>query len=731
MTPRTLTLHLVLVAAFCSAGLKAQETTSLAQAVRLVQDGEESLAALDEAKRVEVLLLALKAADDSVARQAAARLHYLHLDAAQCERVATLLFPAVLSGEGGVDMEQWRSLLGSVEAGAILRAWKEWPRGAGIDLVGFFGILHRAIRAEHIPLLLEIAKDKADPDMAEAALREMCAAVLPHTDRQRTAIARVLLIHAGVMPPAGGNGSGLDPLLRALLELVHNKGPDSLPRGCAGWLCRWLLESEGASLADLAALQHVAAMAQVEPKLGLMLALACVRAAAGIKEAKASAWLESLVANEGLLGTQALASLAQRGDSGASTALMRRATDDAGALAWLCAATPDAARQLLARIASPADATQAKAAAQQLAALAEACEDLSLPSAAALVATAVAPLFAAQRHGALLARVGSAFPECATRPLALAAIAALLREGAPREDPLDFAESTADFAFLECRVRDELVALLRGWSQLPKCKAMAVRMLVRMGEGTSAEVLLASNDDVSEAALRSLSADETIELRTNLIASLNAEFAGSEALGRAMRWLAVLGGVTNRLASAMADCERSEETDVLVRGALAEGRVVDAVVALLPHLRAASLADLGLVQDARVQNFLCGLRDQRETKFHAIAVGELARGGDVAAQAELRSVILAGRYRWLDNEEGFVLSLGLDVREAAWWMQELESNCCRTVVARRVLKDLFGWDLPALAECVTTDAALVRRRFAAASGRFSWSAIAGHLLPAP
>ncbi len=714
-----------------AAPLAAQEPITLAAAEKLLQGDATALDALKEAQQVAALRCALHSRDDGIARAAAARLHYLHLDATECAQVALLLFPSVLLHENAADMEQWRSLLGSVEAGPILRSWKEWPRGADVDLVGFFGILHRALRAEHIPLLLEIAKDKADPEMATAAMNEMAAAMLPHTDQHRSVVARALLLRAGRMPPAGTNGSGLDPLLRALLEMVQEKGPDALPRGGAPWLCRWLLQSEAASLADLAALQAVGAMAKVEPKLGLMLAVACVRAAAGIKEAKATQWLETLVADEALLSSQALASLARRGDTAARTALLRRAAEDADALALLCDAAPDAAKQVLARIANPADAAQARAAAQQLAALADSCEQLALPDVAQLVLDALAPLLRAPRHALLLARVGSAFPGCATRPVAIAALTALAREGAPATDPLEFAETTADFAFLESRARSELETLLRMWAAEPPTAAVALRLLVRMGAGTTAATLLASSDEVSEQSLRALPAEQSEKLRAALVAVLRDEFAAGEPLARALRWMAVLGGVSTKLAGAMADCERSEEVDALVRAALADGRTMDALVALLPALRAADIRDLGLVSDPRVQEFLRGLRDQRETKFHAVAIGELARSGDAAAKEELRAVIVAGRYRWLDDEDAAVLSFERDLREMPWWIGELESNCCRAVVARRVLEDMFGWELPGMSDCISTDAALVRRRFDAAKGQFAFSAIANCFLPAP
>jgi hypothetical protein len=151
----------------------------------------------------------------------------------------------------------------------------------------------------------------------------------------------------------------------------------------------------------------------------------------------------------------------------------------------------------------------------------------------------------------------------------------------------------------------------------------------------------------------------------------------------------------------------------------------------LPHIANASLRGLGKVRDERVLLFLRELAKQRETRLYAFATGELVRAGDANAISELRQVIADGRYRWLDDEEGAILSCGLQPTEAAHWIQELESNCCRAVVARRVLEDLFGWELPRSADALATDAEFARRWHAAAQGRWAWSVLAGHWLPAP
>lgn len=710
---------------------EVEQEPLLVVAERMLAGDLAALDALDEPRRFALLRAALFSTQEDLARRAAVRLKWTHLDARECSKVGFLLFPAVLTGAEGASMEEWRSLLGSAEVPRILASWREWPR-EGTDIKGFIGILHRALRAEDLGLLLGIVMDKDSGDLGRWVMEEVAASMLPHTDRDRGRVATALLHYAGRPRPATqvAGARGLDARLQRLLELIASKGPGALPRGSHGYLARWVRES-GAIEADIQTLAACTAMARQDPALGPIFGLACIRAGAEVQASAATRWFESLVADEGLIGLEALAALARRGDAASKTALMRRAESNSEALAHLVLADGGAAEAILTRWMNTAPATESRALAQQLGNLADAGEELMLPSAAGVVAKAVDPCVKKGRRAAVIARAGSRFGELATRERALAALKALATEGPDALGAPDTLEGQGDWAFLESRARAELLVLLARWRSEPAHRELATAILLRAGGPTDAAAVMAAEDELQERALRAVPEKERAVVRAAAEKVAADESAPADDLARAMRWLGLLGGLPFEIASAVAEAEMPVEVHALVLAALREGRATDALVSALPHLANGKLDGLGKVRDERVLTFLRDLAEQRETRLHAFAIGELARAGSISAQDELRRVINDGRYRWLDDEEGAILSFGLNPAEASHWLKELESNCCRAVVARRVLEDLFGWELPRSADALATDAAFARRWFDAAGGHFAWSVLAQRWLPAP
>ncbi len=354
-----------------------------------------------------------------------------------------------------------------------------------------------------------------------------------------------------------------------------------------------------------------------------------------------------------------------------------------------------------------------------------------LPSAAGVVAKSIELCVKKGRRAAVIARAGSRYGELATRELALSALKALATEGPEVLGAPDTLEGLGDWAFIESRARTELLVLLARWRSEPAHRALARDLLLRAGVPTDAAAVMAAEDELQERALQALPEAERAVVRAAAEKIAADEFAPADALARSMRWLGLLGGLPFELAGAVAEAEMPVEVHALVLAALREGRAVDALVSALPHLANEKLDGLGKVRDERVFAFLRDLAEQRETRLHAFAIGELVRAGSIAAKDELRQVISDGRYRWLDDEEGATLSFGLDPAEAPHWIQELESNCCRAAVARRVLEDLFGWELPRTADALATDATFARRWHAASGGQFAWSVIAQYWLPAP
>ena len=709
----------------------AQQDSALAQAEQMLADNLAALNDLPEPQRIELLRAALWSANETLARRAAARLRYLHLDARESTRVGWLLFPAVLTGDDGASIEEWRSLLGSAEVPRILASWREWPR-EGTDIHGFMGVLHRALRAEHLGVALGIVLEKDSGELGRWLMEELSSSLLPHTDQDRGRVATALLHYARrsapTAPPAGF--AGLDPRLERLLEQVAEHGASSLPRGSAAFMARWLRQSN-ATEKSLNTLKACTAMARQDPALGPLFALACIRAATKIEASAATRWLESLVADEALVVLEALAALAHRGDRAAQTSLQRRAEQDAEAFAHLVARDSAAAEAVLVRALTSAPADESAALAQRIGALVDAAEELMLPSPATVVQRATDGLLKKPRRAAVLARVGSRCAELATRERALAALAALAVEGPSALPAIDTHEGLADWAFIESRASAELLELLWRWRGVAEHRELATAILLRAGAAVDAAAVLTAEDELQERAVKALPETERVLIRDPMRAVVADEFATADSKARAMRWLALLGGLPFEVASAVAEAEMPVDVHKQVCDALVAERAIDALVLALPHIANASLRGLGKVRDERVLLFLRELAKQRETRLYAFATGELVRAGDANAISELRQVIADGRYRWLDDEEGAILSCGLQPTEAAHWIQELESNCCRAVVARRVLEDLFGWELPRSADALATDAEFARRWHAAAQGRWAWSVLAGHWLPAP
>jgi hypothetical protein len=160
------------------------------------------------------------------------------------------------------------------------------------------------------------------------------------------------------------------------------------------------------------------------------------------------------------------------------------------------------------------------------------------------------------------------------------------------------------------------------------------------------------------------------------------------------------------------------------------GRPVDALVDLLRAHPGEPVWHVGLIDDPRIREHLREVRDRRELDLYHWATTELAMAGDPEAKKEHWAAITAGRYRWVDDSDALDLTLGGDLGTIPFFLDELESNCCRFASVGCVFEDLFGIDPGGLAWHPRTNAVkALRAWWAANEGRLVRSRITGKYVP--
>lgn len=124
-------------------------------------------------------------------------------------------------------------------------------------------------------------------------------------------------------------------------------------------------------------------------------------------------------------------------------------------------------------------------------------------------------------------------------------------------------------------------------------------------------------------------------------------------------------------------------------------------------------AELWRVGRQGVAPCLRRMRDQRDLGIWAEATAQLACLGDESAREECMRALRDGRYRWVDTvfADPHYAVFGDDLDGMIpFWLGELESNCCRAVIARGVFEKLFGLDPHVLGDAPgETEATQMRR----------------------
>jgi len=175
---------------------------------------------------------------------------------------------------------------------------------------------------------------------------------------------------------------------------------------------------------------------------------------------------------------------------------------------------------------------------------------------------------------------------------------------------------------------------------------------------------------------------------------------------------------------------RRHEIHRLLRAARPEAALAE----YLAHLPASCVSVLRQVDTPAVRAHLARLREDRSLECYAEATAVLAALGDEEARAETLRAMRAGRYRWVDEvcgDDAALATLGYDFQATIpFWLDELETNCCRRIVSMNVFEEAFGLGREVSDGFGEIPGDRMRRWWNRhRDGKFGMSRIAGHFVP--
>jgi hypothetical protein len=635
-------------------------------------------------RNLDDLLRDLESEDEAVVLAAAKQLVWEELSHAEMSRIVPLLWKALLADpdfDSDVDFDDLRSMIGSSEIPAILATLpQDFPDGASAWIAGG---LHRMMRAEHIPLVAEAVGRMRDPAERWDFLYDCLVIPLGYTNRHRELATRTLLRNAPrpgepVWQEPESEGPGLPLLLGAGLDRFR-ENPEETPLP-PNWLARWLyVERPGP--------KDEARLIDVLEKAGEgLLGLNAARALGFLSDAKS---MEALAAtgNEPAF----LAARVRRGDAAARRKLLGRAAISGSFLAVLFEVDPEAATALVRETVLGSDEDAAFF-------MFSALDGLVTGDAANEGVVVREEWFAGIGDEALrqpltglrLASIGRFVPGARTREIAERA-ATLLSQRPPRTgDEAEFLGYA--LPFLEVGAPGACVSLLRKMaaSKVEAVRESGLRSLVALGDRGCPDLL--------DPYLARLAADFEIDA-----------LAQYDGLPPGTRLLP------------------TDEKPIVEL--LLAGEPVEAVLACFRQ-EGGGVSGAGWVKDERIRDWLLSLRRDRSAGRYAEATGQLAIYGDPEARAETWAALTTGRYRWVDNSDSDVMTLGHDWSTIPFWISELESNCCRFCVVAQVFEDLFGIDPMDFTHSRRfTPAEVVAEFWAGHSGDLVFSRLAGRYVP--
>lgn len=757
MTPRCfpaalagLTLSLLPLAA-----QRPQLAPSTAAALRQRIGGEplQALAALvaaDAARRpawltddlraepafAELLHCGLWHDDPQVAYGAASLLSEAALDIAGIDRWLAVVRPHLFDAETHWDWDTWKHVVSTDDIAAAL---VDPPSFRAEIRYHFLRDLHRSLRPEHMPALLQLQRH-ADPFVRKQA--RWCLEVLSvYTDRHRDVVATALLEWPGeascevadqddrsrgppyvprayTLPAAR---PGWSPLLRASLQrafLDHDgKGAPFAP-----YLMRWA-EAEAPAAEDRLLLRALLDSPAAE---GQWTALR------GICRLGADAWLLRVLERLPADLAPPLV-LAARGESAALRELAARDADalraalefdfDGTWLPWVArafgadAAAGAAAIELLAEADAPTPAPYRRCA--------------QLP---ARLRQAIA-CFGRQLDFARLHRLVVGFPAARSHELVDLYWAAM------RPGDLARAEVAVFEASYPLRTR------LREWAHLPEPECDAAKeLLLQLGDtGLGDELVqywqVRHADDPMLLARSGSSAAVTGLLDRRLQAArLPADGEPAPQWFQDLAAAATAHGLPAKVAQAWTGFLAQEPDPAHLRqrfdGWRQQVLAGDPVAALLDSLSGPAPGrrwfwGLGLAGDDRIRDHLQRLRQQPSGDLQWI-IGELALAGDASSLAELGEMRARHLYGWFDDATEDVRTLGRSLELMPYLIGECETICCRRNGAGVAIEHLLGLDVHDQPEgALTTQHDYVSGFWRAVGEHLAWSELAQRFVVQP
>ena len=704
--------------------LRELDATRLQETGKTIQDKEGA------ACRIVVGRAGIRLQDTRAARAAAQLLEWDELDPAEIERVIQLGLEQNEYARPGtvVDFEKLRSMIGSQELDRIFGNFPAPPWNESATY--YIAQLHRQCRAEHIPVLLALAR-RPEKEVRETALGNI-GVIRCRTDRFVREEARDILKQYGVSIPArsgGGKAAGREhrgypPELTALLETfwTRKESPE-------GWETRWV-ERRVPGPADAPLLQKLAALwfERDEDEQVLVSLIRALRHGPGPETRELLARI-SKEAESQSTRVLAAASLAQLGDPEQRAWLVRRSEKDSLALALYLELDPAAAvKDLRARIFERGR----EAARACLACL----EDMDQPEPPFHIQRDEAAIWSgfedaairSRAHGLTLLDLMHVVPGCRTPALAEETLkrldAAALRTELARLRADEHGEGLG-------RLREKLAGLevaapgafrksLRAWLGDPDraVRTLARRVLLVIGDPASGPALVdwvrsgRTDEDVwrdlpgfciaddKDAAYLARSPGPEVQAYLRAIArAVGGRVRSPEEDSGAREALAILAGLPEWTASAVLST-RSDDPAVQERARgrgrmVTEGRALEALQDYLAHATSVPL-DLWKVDTPAVRAFLGRMQREREHRSYAMATAELAALGDPEARRQTAAMLRAGRYRWVDElaECADLATLGYDLKTwVPFWIRELESSCCRCCNATCVLEVITDYDI--------------------------------------
>jgi HEAT repeat protein len=655
----------------------------------------EEVAGLDELPKRERLRLCrrgLRSKDPRVAIPCAARLDYDQMNAWECERAVELLAPEGFRPGGPADFEKFRSYIASSELPACLE-YLMYPRTTKPDRDDIHGDLHRSPRAENIPALCWFFRHE------DAMRRE-------ELDSLRQPFWHTADYRDDVLRDYGG-GTVWDVIAddRMLWEPI-----------------RWWLDDEPTPADKVGLLIEVVRENLRGEGWKRPHAWAAVKAlgrATDDVSERYLRWTATSIDRERLF---ALAALARRGDPDAMARLGQESGEDDEALGLLLEARPALGAALLRqRLSDPADAVRcAKAVRNTL----EECSYYLGAQCDPLVFLGLEPSLPLEVLDIeALESIALDVPGCRTRRIAETILGRLQRvpdawianwkEGRD-EVPAEVA------AFLHGAEPERYVARLRAWADEDESSGLALAQLAFIGDPQD-------RARVVDALGGEWLMDEEVSWRhPKLEAYLmeEARKAGGKEAGNLLHYqsgLLLIGS--------------SEEEDRRLLHAAREGKGADAVRELLARRIEVFWQTYGRRKQAWMKGELERRYEARESGRQDEVLGQLASWPDPRARAEYWSILRAGRYRWLCENEEYHHTLGHDFATLPHWARDLESNCCRiSPSVEGIFEGLFGID--AIYHCARSGVGeppseRVREWFELWGGEMEWSPLVRRFVAKP